>query len=106
MKCPVAGPIRRHRDPIVARRDPRGLAIEFRRRLHSEEPDLTGWMVPASRVRETFPLLCRAEGAECPFKDFARELGKLMLRIRKDTREQVRRIKTLRYYVIDPPATL
>jgi len=56
----------------------------------------------------TRSLYTNAQGVDRvpPFKDFARELGKLVPRVRKDTREQGRRVRTLRYYVIDPPANV
>src|SRR5262249_32816288 len=76
-------------------RDFGALAAMFRSLLMAE-PSLRGWMVQSSWVRQVV-------GTSCTFKDFGRELGKIMRRVRKDTTEEGKRAART-YYVIPAPA--
>jgi hypothetical protein len=63
------------------------LAIEFRRALYAC-PELIGMGLSSGWVREHYPLLCRSFGIRWPppYKDFARELARLLPRKRRDRR--------------------
>jgi hypothetical protein len=69
------------------------LAVDFYRELQCR-PDLTIKPIRSGWIRHVYPLFCRSRGVlpPPPFKDFAKALGRLMLRKRVETWRRGRRL--------------
>lgn len=82
----------------------RELACRFRACLQSE-PAQIGWRIPRQWVQENYQLFLQALNVEpVPYKDFARELAKVMPRKRLERWSGGKRLFTHRYYLVPDPA--
>lgn len=83
--------------------DPKRLALEFCARLQAE-PALHGFAVYREWIVRNYALFCRAHGLQAPphYVHFARELGKIMPRRRRDDRHEGKRKTRTSYRVLAP----
>ena len=85
----------------VHRESPDALARDFLSCLQAQ-PALVGWGIKSDWVREVYPLFCSSAGLTWPppYKDFARELGRLTGRRRKEHWARGKRQGTFTLYAI------
>jgi hypothetical protein len=87
------------------RRSPQDLASLFLRCVQSR-PCLIGMPIHRQWIQESYEDFCEAEGVTRPppFKDFARELARLMPRKRMEDWHDGQRLGTATYYFVPDPA--
>ena len=89
-------------------KDPKELAIQFRRCLQGQR-DLIGFWISRKWVKDHYPLFCQALGVvgAPAYKHFAKQLALLMPRERKEIWSGGRRIKNFTaYQVVNPDAAV
>ena len=87
------------------RRTPRDLAFQFMRGLQSHTV-LVGMAIHRGWIQRCYENFCEAQGVTWPppYKDFARELARLMPRSRKEEWHEGQRISTATWYLVPAPA--
>ena len=98
--APHGGPLRSWR------RSPQDVALLFLRRLQAH-PRLIGMAIHRRWIQECYEDFCEAEGVTWPppYKDFARELARVMPRRRKEEWHEGERLRTATWYLVPEPAT-
>lgn len=88
------------------RRSPRDLAFQFMRGLQSHTV-LVGMVIHRGWIQRCYEDFCEAQGVMWPppYKDFARELARLMPRTRKEEWHEGERLRTATWYLVPEPAT-
>ena len=83
------------------RRSPQDLASVFLKHLQSQ-PSLIGFGIHRRWIQGCYRHFCEAEGVTWPppYKDFARELARLMLRKRIEKWQDGQRLSTATYYCV------
>lgn len=96
---PHGGPLR------PWRRSPQDLALLFLRRLQAH-PRLIGMAIHRRWIQECYENFCEVEGVTWPppYKDFARELARLMMRKRIEEWRNGQRLGTATYYFVPDSA--